>query len=57
MDNERIAINIRVTQAFIDKLNEHCKAIEAKDALHRRLSRSEFIRSVVEKAIEEAPNE
>lgn len=57
MDNDRIAINIRVTQDFIDKLNAHCKAIEAKDALHRRLSRSEFIRSVVEKAIEEAPNE
>lgn len=51
--NERIAINIRVTQAFIDKLNAHCKAIEAKDALHRRLSRSEFIRLVVEKAIDE----
>jgi len=57
MDNERIAINIRVTQDFIDKLNEHCKAIEAKDVLHRRLSRSEFIRSVVEKAIEVDPHE
>jgi phage gpG-like protein len=57
MDNERIAINIRVTQPFIDKLNAHCKAIEAKDPLHRRLSRSEFIRSIVEKAIEEGSDE
>lgn len=53
MDNERIAINIRVTQAFIDKLNTHIKSIEEKDPLGRRLSRSMFIRSAVDKAIEE----
>jgi phage gpG-like protein len=53
----RIAINIRVTQAFIDKLNAHIRSIEDMDPLHRRLSRSEFIRSVVEAKIEEAPSE
>ena len=56
MENERIAINIRVSQEFIDKIDEHIKRINSQDQFGRKLSRSMFIRSTVEKAVEEASN-
>ena len=54
MDNDRIAINIRVTQDFIDKMDEHIKRINEEDSFGRRLSRSMFIRSSVEQTIKGA---
>ena len=43
-------------QEFIDKIDEHIKRINSQDQFGRKLSRSMFIRSTVEKAVEEASN-
>ena len=56
MDKQHI-VNIRVSDSFFKKLEQRIDAINKADPHGRRLTKSVFIRSGVEKAIEEAPNE
>ena len=50
-------LNIRVSQDFLDALDQHINKINSADALNRTLDRSTFIRALVNAAVKEQNDE
>lgn len=48
MDNERLVINIRVTQSFLDRLETHLQAYNRESKFGLKLDRSKLMRSLAE---------